>query len=134
MIGLSSVRARSSASSPHGYQSTGFAACWSRYGLVSFARRFMAREPVYAGVLRRDARQLQVPTIAGPWATPALLAEEGLVDLDGARPQDHDEQGGQDHEDHGEQELQRHLLGHLFGPLTPLLSKLLRLRAQHLGH
>src|SRR5690349_11528772 len=38
-MGLSSVRARFSASSPHGCQSTGFAACCSRYGLVSCARR-----------------------------------------------------------------------------------------------
>src|SRR6187402_848020 len=38
-IGLSSRRARSSASGPHGYQSTGWWACWSRYGLVSRARR-----------------------------------------------------------------------------------------------
>src|SRR5215211_9286499 len=39
-IGLSSVRAFSSASDPHGNQSTGLSLCWSRYGLVSFARRF----------------------------------------------------------------------------------------------
>src|SRR5690349_1150341 len=38
-IGLFSRRARASASSPHGYQSTGLCACCSRYGLVSFARR-----------------------------------------------------------------------------------------------
>src|SRR3954469_2103745 len=38
--GLSSSRARVKASSPHGYQSTGFEACWRRYGLVSSARRF----------------------------------------------------------------------------------------------
>ena len=29
---MSSARARASASSPHGYQSTGLSACWSRYG------------------------------------------------------------------------------------------------------
>src|SRR5215216_5598726 len=34
-----SLRARSNASGPHGYQSTGLYACWSRYGLVSSARR-----------------------------------------------------------------------------------------------
>src|SRR6188508_776738 len=39
-IGRSSARARPSASSPHGYQSTGLFACWRRYGLVSPARRF----------------------------------------------------------------------------------------------
>ena len=33
--------ARRSASSPHGYQSTGLCACWSRYGLVSSARRLV---------------------------------------------------------------------------------------------
>ena len=37
---MSSSRARASASSPHGYQSTGLSACWSRYGEVSWARRF----------------------------------------------------------------------------------------------
>ncbi len=30
----------SNASGPHGYQSTGLWACWSRYGLLSFASRF----------------------------------------------------------------------------------------------
>src|SRR5665213_4512266 len=38
-IGLSSRLARSSASGPHGYQSTGLPACWSKYGLVSSAKR-----------------------------------------------------------------------------------------------
>src|SRR5215212_1479072 len=36
-MGLSSSRALLSASSPHGYQSTGLSLCWSKYGLVSFA-------------------------------------------------------------------------------------------------
>ena len=40
---MSSLRARSSASGPQGYQSTGLWACWSRYGLVSFARRLGMR-------------------------------------------------------------------------------------------
>src|SRR5436305_4949740 len=39
--GLSSVLARSNASSPHGYQSTGLSLCCRRYGLVSSASRFM---------------------------------------------------------------------------------------------
>src|SRR4029453_930975 len=43
-IGLSSARARANASSPHGYQSTGLWACWSRYGLVSLARRLVVTE------------------------------------------------------------------------------------------
>src|SRR5690349_21119679 len=38
-IGRFSSRARASASGLHGYQSTGLFACWSRYGLVSCARR-----------------------------------------------------------------------------------------------
>src|ERR1044072_8256974 len=38
-IGFRSVLARVSASSPHGYQSTGLFACCSRYGLVSLAKR-----------------------------------------------------------------------------------------------
>ena len=37
---MSSARASANASSPHGYQSTGFSACCSRYGDVSEARRF----------------------------------------------------------------------------------------------
>src|SRR5215213_10185676 len=47
-IGRSSSFARSSASGPHGYQSTGLLACWSRYGLVSWARRLgmvLLRDP-----------------------------------------------------------------------------------------
>src|SRR5438105_8291981 len=40
--GLSSARARPNASSPHGYQSTGLPACWRRYGLVSWASRFIS--------------------------------------------------------------------------------------------
>src|SRR3990172_1436108 len=40
-MGLSSRRARSKASSPQGYQSTGLPACWRRYGLRSRARRFI---------------------------------------------------------------------------------------------
>ena len=38
-IGRSSSLARASASGPHGNQSTGLFACWSRYGLVSPASR-----------------------------------------------------------------------------------------------
>src|ERR1044072_3199241 len=38
-MGRSSAFARSSASGPQGYQSTGLSLCCSRYGLVSFARR-----------------------------------------------------------------------------------------------
>ena len=33
--------ASASASAPHCHQSTGLSACWSRYGLVALARRFM---------------------------------------------------------------------------------------------
>src|SRR5882724_10389000 len=40
-MGLSSVRERSRASGPHGYQSTGLCACWSRYGLVSSINLFV---------------------------------------------------------------------------------------------
>src|SRR5690348_15242839 len=39
-MGLPLRLASASASSPHGYQSTGFSACCCRYGLVSFASRF----------------------------------------------------------------------------------------------
>src|SRR5687767_2985249 len=44
-IGRSSSRARVSASSPHGYQSTGLSACWRRYGLVSSASLFTGLLP-----------------------------------------------------------------------------------------
>src|SRR5690348_10495410 len=40
-IGLFSRRARSKASGPQAYQSTGLCACWRRYGLCSAASRFM---------------------------------------------------------------------------------------------
>src|ERR1700730_8353863 len=40
-MGLSSERERSRASGPHGYQSTGLCACWSRYGLVSWINLFV---------------------------------------------------------------------------------------------
>src|SRR6185437_8246849 len=50
-IGRPSDRARSSASSPQGYHSTGLSACWSRYGLVSPASRFM-RTTIPPDVLR----------------------------------------------------------------------------------
>src|SRR6266581_8961897 len=40
-MGLSSVRERSRASGPHGYQSTGLCACWRRYGLVSSISLFV---------------------------------------------------------------------------------------------
>ena len=36
----SGASASASASGPHGHQSTGLSACWSRYGLVAAARRF----------------------------------------------------------------------------------------------
>src|SRR6185503_14248903 len=48
-MGLSSVFALASASSPHGYQSTGLCACCSRYGLVSFARRLVCLGLLAAG-------------------------------------------------------------------------------------
>ena len=52
---------RSKASSPHGYQSTGLWACWSRYGLVSEARRF-------AGWDEEDMRESPIRR-AGPRRT-----------------------------------------------------------------
>src|SRR3954468_23624612 len=55
-IGLSSSRARASASSPHGYQSTGLSLCCSRYGDVSCARRFGI--PLTLPGLRRDYLQV----------------------------------------------------------------------------
>ena len=43
-IGLSAARARASAASPHGCQSTGLFACCKRYGLVSPASAFTCRD------------------------------------------------------------------------------------------
>src|SRR5690349_22420579 len=67
--GLSSARARSNASSPHGYQSTGLSRCWRRYGLVSPASRFTRSKlpssrdgdltrPAIVGFARRGADDL----------------------------------------------------------------------------
>src|ERR687887_311204 len=39
--GLFSARAFSNAAGPHGNQSTGLWACWSKYGLVSWMRRLV---------------------------------------------------------------------------------------------
>src|SRR4051812_8008156 len=52
-IGLSSARARANASSPHGYQSTGLCACWSRYGDFSAASRFVCA--MFGGELATEA-------------------------------------------------------------------------------
>jgi hypothetical protein len=41
-IGLFSCLALANASSPHGYQSTGLCACWSRYGLLESISLFAA--------------------------------------------------------------------------------------------
>lgn len=49
-IGLSSARERARASALHGYQSTGFEACWSKYGLVSLAKRFRTESEGLIGV------------------------------------------------------------------------------------
>src|SRR6185503_20280605 len=49
-IGRSSARARSSASAPQGYQSTGLSRCWRRYGLVSAARRLAIHPRVTSAV------------------------------------------------------------------------------------
>ena len=66
-----------SASGPHGYQSTGLCACWSRYGLVSPARRFVWRCSVDpSGVMPRWYGNEAVGTVtcgrvealAGAWA------------------------------------------------------------------
>src|SRR2546423_3041749 len=63
--GLSSARAFSNASSPHGYQSTGLSACWRRYGLVSPARRFISLlSPSQAPALR-DGRQSRRHRVEG---------------------------------------------------------------------
>src|SRR5215216_1407023 len=57
-IGFRSARARSSASGPHGYQSTGLCACCSRYGLVSFARRLGIASPCVSGLTTHRAMSM----------------------------------------------------------------------------
>src|SRR5690554_2324934 len=100
-IGLSCARACSNASSPQGYQSTGLSACWSRYGLVSFAKRFaimrsflpcLTPEKQTPGAAcpttmfaesqnRRDA--LSIPPSAAPCASePGALALKLRVERD----------------------------------------------------
>src|SRR5688500_3385128 len=56
-IGRFSSRARSSASEPQGYQSTGLLACCRRYGLVSLARRFGIGSLVPVHVVCPDPRK-----------------------------------------------------------------------------
>src|SRR5262249_26591350 len=74
-MGRSSSRARASASSPHGYQSTGLPACWRRYGLVSAARRFT--RPPYPRSGRPPRRPVELPL-----EPPAEHAFEPARDLD----------------------------------------------------
>src|ERR687886_2439072 len=75
-MGLSSARARVSASSPHGYQSTGLCACCSKYGLVSPARRLVTVKGSSRCGAREAAYSKQVTEDELPWdATPFLPAE-----------------------------------------------------------
>src|SRR3954471_7490668 len=69
-IGTSRSRARSSASSPHGYQSTGFSACWRRYGLVSFERRFGTGNTLPVQLMRALAVAAVIPWIPTVPPTP----------------------------------------------------------------
>src|SRR3954464_2974272 len=81
-IGLSSSRARASASSLHSHQATGLCACWRRYGLVAAGRRFTPALCPTDGALR--AARAQPP-----------------AELDSARDQRGDPEG----EQQGEQGL-----------------------------
>src|SRR5262249_49842299 len=75
-IGRSSRRARSSASLPQGYQSTGLWACCSRYGLVSCARRVSAG--MKGSLPRRDWRGARLlllcPALADSRSDEQLMA------------------------------------------------------------
>src|SRR5438270_319873 len=83
-MGRSSARARDRASSPHGYQSTGFPACWRRYGLAAPARRFGMRPvcpppPRTVGAPGGDARirRVLVPSAVAAGAGLGLLLPIG---------------------------------------------------------
>src|SRR5436190_9875691 len=56
-IGLFSRRALANASSPHGIQSTGFCACWRRYGDFSRPRRFAGSDIAQPIALLRKAKE-----------------------------------------------------------------------------
>ena len=71
---MSSARARASASSPHGYQSTGLWACWRRYGLVSPARRFIASVADQARVPAEAERAVELAGRAGDAVDDGLAA------------------------------------------------------------
>src|SRR5215213_8160545 len=66
--GLSSSRARANASSPHGYQSTGFSACWSRYGEVSRASRLATGRVLSMSHHRETITALGAPDAVGPYS------------------------------------------------------------------
>ena len=63
--------ASASASGPHGHQSTGLSACWSRYGLVALARRFMRPgwHPGKPGARRPRENSRAAATFPEPAAT-----------------------------------------------------------------
>src|SRR4029077_5544602 len=87
--GLSSARARANASSPHGYQSTGLPACWSRYGDVSEARRFGISDTFLPMSHSRETVTADPgPPAAGPYShavkSNGLLFLSGQVHLDPA--------------------------------------------------
>src|SRR5215212_6281176 len=82
----SSSRARANASSPHGYQSTGFSACWSRYGEASRASRLATGRVLSMSHHRETITALGAPDAVGPYShavkAGGLLFCSGQVPLD----------------------------------------------------
>src|SRR3712207_1273751 len=82
----SSSRARANATSPHGYQSTGFSACWRRYGEVSRASRLATGRVLSMSHHRETVTALGAPEAVGPYShavkAGGLLFCSGQVALD----------------------------------------------------
>ena len=76
---MSSAFARSSASGPHGYQSTGLCACCRRYGLVSVARRF-ARGSSWPQCLAHEPQDIRPALQDAAFDADGLFRETAMVE------------------------------------------------------
>src|ERR1700750_1269283 len=76
------------ASGPHGYQSTGFSACWRRYGEVSGARRLATYRVLSMSHHRETVTALGAPEAVGPYSH--AVKAGGLLFISGQIPLDPD--------------------------------------------